>query len=107
MAQVIVTGPASNDIEAAFHWWNANRSTDQANRWYVRIQAAIRSLSDAPERCAFAREHDLIPQGLRQLLFGLGRHPTHRIVFAIDDGTVIVFRVRHVAQDSLTHDELT
>jgi plasmid stabilization system protein ParE len=107
MARVIVTGPASKDIEAAFQWWKANRSTEQAKRWYVHILSAIKSLADSPERCAFAREHDLIPQGLRQLLFGLGRCPTHRVVFAIDEDTVIVFRVRHVSQDSLSHDELT
>ena len=49
-----------------------------------------------------ALERDLLSQGIRQLLFGLGRRATHRIVFAVDDDAVIVLRVRHASQDALS-----
>jgi plasmid stabilization system protein ParE len=52
-----------------------------------------------------APERDLLSQGIRQLLFGLGRRVTHRFVFAIDDDAVIVLRVRHTSQDALSADE--
>lgn len=106
MARVIITGPAKRDIQTAYEWWRENRSAEQAIRWYFGIHDAIKSLRDTPERCSLAPETDLLAQGIRQLLFGLGRRPTHRAVFAIDGDTVIILRVRHAAQDSLTLDDL-
>ncbi len=106
MAKVVLTGPAKHDIRAAYEWWRDNRSREQAERWYRGILAAARSLSRHPERCGPATESDLLPQGIRQLLFGLGRQVTHRLVFTIDEGTVIILRVRHTAQDALTPDDL-
>jgi plasmid stabilization system protein ParE len=72
-------------------------------RW---LHASIQTLRNKPERYAMAAESDLLAQGLRQLLFGLGRRATHRILFAIDGGTVVVLRVRHASQDALSVDEL-
>ncbi|MEX0642687.1 MAG: type II toxin-antitoxin system RelE/ParE family toxin [Pirellulales bacterium] len=106
MARVIITGPAQRDIQAAYDWWEANRSAEQAKRWYIGIHAAIRSLKNNPERCAMATESDLWTQGIRQLLFGLQRRPTHRVVFAIDGEIVVVLRVRHASQDALSPDDL-
>jgi plasmid stabilization system protein ParE len=106
MARVIVTGPAKRDIKQAYEWWANNRSVEQANRWYAGIQGAIRSLRTNPERCALAIESDLLVQGIRQLSFGLGRRPTHRIVFAIEDSTVVVLRIRHASQDALSTEDL-
>ena len=106
MAHVILTGPAKRDILAAYDWWKENRSAEQADRWYVGIHAAIKSLRDVPHRCPLAAESDLLAQGIRQHLFGLGRRATHRIVFAIDDNTVVVLRVRHTSQDALSWDDL-
>jgi plasmid stabilization system protein ParE len=106
MAQVIVTGPAAQDIEAAYSWWKQNRSAEQAARWYIGIRNAVHSLRTSPERYPFAQERDLLPQGVRQLLFGIGRRATHRIVYTIDAGTVIVLRIRHASQDTLTNEDL-
>jgi plasmid stabilization system protein ParE len=106
MPLVIISGPAELDIEEAYAWWKQNRSEEQANRWYTGILAEIRSLSKMPERCSMAEERDLLSQGVRQLLFGLGRRATHRAVFAIEGDTVIVLRVRHTSQDALTLDDL-
>lgn len=103
---VIITGPAKDDLQAMYDWWAKNRSTEQATRWYLGIHAAIVSLSNMPERCPLATESELLEQGVRQLLFGLGRHPTHRIVFGIDGQSVIIFRVRHTSQDILTGNDL-
>jgi plasmid stabilization system protein ParE len=106
MARVIITGPAKRDTQEAYDWWANNRSVEQAKRWYTGIRVAIRSLRKNPERCAMAIESDLLAEGIRQLNFGIGRRPTHRIVFTIDGDTVVVLRVRHVSQDVLSFDEL-
>ncbi|MEX2315798.1 MAG: type II toxin-antitoxin system RelE/ParE family toxin [Pirellulales bacterium] len=106
MPLVIISGPAERDIEVAYAWWKKNRSEEQANRWYTSILAEIRSLSSMPERCSMAEERDLLSAGVRQLLFGLGRRATHRVVFAIDGDDVIVLRVRHSSQDALSLDDL-
>jgi plasmid stabilization system protein ParE len=106
MFHLLITGPAKHDIQIAYDWWAANRSRDQANRWYQGIQLAIESLSNMPERCALASEAELFEHGIRQLLFGIGRRRTHRILFGIDRETVVIFRVRHTSQDVLSLDDL-
>ena len=106
MHGLIITGPAKRDIEAAYDWWAENRSGEQAQRWYIGIHAAIEALRSMPERCPLASETDLLTQGVRQQSYGLGRRATHRVVFAIDDSTVVVLRVRHTAQDALSLGEL-
>jgi len=90
MIRVIITGPAKRDIQTAHDWWAENRSADQAARWYVGIHKAINSLRQMPTRCSLAAERDLLEKGIRQLLFGLGRRPTHRIVFVVDNEDVVV-----------------
>ena len=106
MPRVIITGPATRDIKRPYDWWKQNRSAEQADRWYKGIHVKIKSLHHSPQRYALAAESDLLADGIRELLFGLGRHPTHRIVFAIEGETVVVFRVRHTSQDALASDDL-
>jgi plasmid stabilization system protein ParE len=106
MHRLIITGPAKRDIQGAYEWWAENRSAEQAGRWYAGIHDAIKSLLNMPERCSWATETDLLAQGIRQLLFGLGRRATHRIVFTIEANKVVVLRVRHASQDALSLDDL-
>jgi len=78
-----------------------NRSAKQASRWYNGIRAAIASLDRFPERCALAAENDQFPYELRELYFGLGSRPTHRVVFTVAKQHVVVLAVRHTAQGRL------
>jgi len=106
MPTVEITEPAEHDIRSTYDWWSQHRSTEQANRWYNDIFKAIVTLRSMPLRCPSAPESDLHPTGLRQLLFGSGRHPTHRIIFTIDGDTVTILRVRHTSQGELEAGEL-
>jgi plasmid stabilization system protein ParE len=106
MFGIIITGPAKRDIQGTYEWWAANRSVEQAERWYISAHAAIRSLGRNPDRCPHALETDFLTQGIRQLNFGLNNRTTHRILFAVEGNTVVILRVRHVSQDSLTSDDL-
>lgn len=106
MAKLQLTSPAKADLDATYGWWAVNRSSEQASRWYAGIAASIDSLKRDASRHPAAPESHLIPTGVRELRFGLGRRPTHRVLYTVDDDTVIVFRVRHVSQRALTADEL-
>jgi plasmid stabilization system protein ParE len=101
-----ITEPAEQDVRLAYEWWRDNRSAEQAERWYLGIREAIDSLRHSPDRCAFAIETHLLPQGIRQLNFGIGRRPTHRILYTISKGVVTILRVRHTAQDELRKQDI-
>jgi len=99
-----ITEPAEADISHAYHWWRNHRSREQADRWYDGIYPAIGTLRDMPRGCALAHDQDACEVELRQLLFGIGRRATHRILFTIEDDTVVILRVLHHAQQDRTSD---
>ncbi len=103
MAKVVIAEPAKADIQEAFDWWSENRSAIQAAEWYERIFEAITTLESMPERCPRVSESGLSRVGVRQLLFGIGSRPTHRVVFHfdVDADTVTILRVRHHGQDEI------
>lgn len=104
--RVILVRAAKRDLFETISWWSEHRSSEQAEQWYARIVPAIATLANDPDRCPVSPETDLLPTGLRQLHFGLGRKATHRIVFTIVDNEVRVLRIRHSAQQFLTLDDL-
>jgi plasmid stabilization system protein ParE len=79
--------------------WYAERSQTAADRWYAGLLESLNSLAKNPQRCPLALENPRFPIELRQLNYGSGRRITHRIIFAIRPGTVVVHAVRHVAQE--------
>ncbi len=104
--EVVLTTRAERELNQAADWWEQNRSVDEADRWYNGIVAAIQTLETNPDRCTIAREDVDILIPLRELHFGLGSRPTHRIVFTIRQNRVVVHAVRHHAQRDLTEDDL-
>jgi plasmid stabilization system protein ParE len=106
MYRLEIAEPAQADIQANYDWWRLHRSEEQAHRWYRGMHEAIRSLRQAATRCPQAPESELHPSGLRQLLFGIGRRPTHRIVFTLEENMVRIVRVRHASQRDLQSGDL-
>ena len=102
---VVLTDRAHADLEAAHAWWAENRSRTQADLWYSRFAEAIESLADQPERFSLSYESSRFRFQLRDLRFGVGSRPTHRAVFTIRTGMVLVLAIRHVAQRDLTPDD--
>jgi len=96
---VIIEPRAEADLDHALLWWSKNRSEEQALRWWDGIHDAIATLKDKPHRCGFAREDPDYDDELRELHFGLGSRPTHRILFVIDSDAVRVLTIRHAARD--------
>lgn len=106
--KVFITSKAKTQLVDCARWWSEHRDADQASRWLEGFEEAVVSLSDNPERHALARENDFyeLPFSARQLLYGLGKKPTHRAVYEVRGDTVFVIAVRHLAQDDLASQEL-
>jgi len=104
--RLVLNDRAVDQLENAYQWWSQNRSASQAGRWYNGILSALDSLRINPERCSIAVESAQFSCEVRQLLFGLGKRPTHRVLFTIRPDMVYVFSIRHVSQDFVDPDEL-
>ena len=99
--RVIITGPAESDVLSNHAWWAENRSEDQAIRWLEGIYDTMLGLANTADVHPLATETALRKAGIKQASFGLGRRPTHRIVFSIDGNSVIIFRVRAFKQQEI------
>jgi plasmid stabilization system protein ParE len=103
---VVMTERAARDIEDAADWWARERSAEQSQRWYQGIRTAIHGLAKAPEARPVAPERNLFSYEIRELLYGLGAKPTHRVIFTIIHETVLVLTVRHAARRPLRPEDL-
>lgn len=65
------------------------------------------ALSRGGARHPFATERDLKAASIQQVAFGLGRRPSHRILYAVRDDLVVIYRVRSFKQDALGINELS
>jgi plasmid stabilization system protein ParE len=106
MFAVRIAQPARQDLQEQHDWWAEHRSAEQAARWYQQFFRALLQLEEAPTKFSLAAESGVWPFEIRQLNFGIGRRPTHRALFRVKNNEVIVLRVRHLAQDSLTTDDI-
>jgi plasmid stabilization system protein ParE len=103
---VVVRPHADQQIDEAFAWWAHHRSLDQASRWFSGILAAIEKIGENPTRYPKHAEADRFPFEVREMLYGLGRHKTHRVLFTIRPKCVYVLAVLHVAQDIVGLDDI-
>ena len=92
---------ASARVEIAqAYLWLAERSPDDAERWFNRLYATIESLELFPERCPLAPESQFFNREIRQIFHGRRQHK-YRILFAVSDRGVRVLHVRHGAWRAL------
>jgi plasmid stabilization system protein ParE len=103
---VVLLPRARRQLAENVWWWSENRSANQAFQWLEKIEQTIAELKDTALRHAFAPENDAFAFELRQCNFGLGRHPTHRILFEVRGDEVLVYAVRHLAQDQVSSEDL-
>lgn len=103
---VRMTDPAETDIRRNFQWWSDNHSPTQARTWMLGIRAAILALETMPERYGYADEKALRQEGIRQMGFGVGNRSTHRVIYAVMQDEVIIYRVRAGRQDQISTDDL-
>lgn len=103
--RVDISRPALLDAENIYLWIKAT-SQELADRWFLGISTAIRSLEKFPNRCPIAPESRSFVIEIRQLLYGKGPHQC-RIIFGVtvDDDTgedmVLIYRIRNTRQQYL------
>jgi plasmid stabilization system protein ParE len=102
MHEVILTARAQDELKGSHDWWAQHRSRRQADQWYAGFVRAMLLLEENPDRCPLAPESDLFPDEVRQLFYGLSGKPTHRAIYTIRPDTVVILRVRHLAQKPLS-----
>jgi plasmid stabilization system protein ParE len=103
---VVSSAKANAEVLAAVTWWAEHRSAEQAKRWLRGILRAIEGLSANPTQHPVAAESDNLPFEVRELFFGLGRRPSHRVLFRIRADCILILSVRHVSQEPLGPDDL-
>jgi plasmid stabilization system protein ParE len=95
--EVVLTAEAQENARAAYDWY-WERSQQAAEKWHATLLEKLAALESDPQRWPLANESSRFPIELRQLPFGSGRRITHRIVFAIRPTKVVVYAIRHLAQ---------
>ncbi len=83
-----------------------NRSTEQAARWYRAFDLGIDRVSKAPKSCPESPENAVFPYEIREFYFGAGSRPTHRVVFTVRKGAIVILAIRHLAQREMQSDEI-
>ena len=101
--QVLLGDRAAKDLEDAYCWY-AERSPENAARWYNGFLDALHTLASHPQRCPRASESAKFPMEVRQLLYG--RRRTWRALFTIRENAVVVLHIRHTARGELAPDDL-
>lgn len=101
--KLIVAPPALADLDEAYRWI-AERSPENAARWYNRFLDALSTLERFPRRCEVAPESRHVGLEIRQLLYGR-RGGVYRVLFTIRGREVHVLHVRHAARRTMTAEE--
>ncbi len=99
--EVVLTQRAEQQLHATADWY-AQSSPKVADDWFNGVIAAMKALRKTPEKFPLAHENDDFPFVLREMLFGLGRRMTHRVLFVVHRNRVMIHQVRHVAQSDMT-----
>lgn len=102
---VVLTDTARRQLDEACSWYAA-QDRHVADKWYNGFIDALISLENNPQQHGLAGENDAFSEELRQVLYGSGHKKTHRAVFAIRPGMVVVHLIRHLAQQDISPDDL-
>lgn len=100
--RVSLSARAEDDAYAAFERIR-EAAPMHAEKWLMRLFAAIDTLDEAPARCPVISEAEELGFPARQLLYGRGRG-VYRIIFDIreEERHVRVLRIRHSSREALT-----
>lgn len=102
--QVELTANARANLRG-YYLRSAEHAPETARKWLNRFEKALQSLSTHPDRCRLAPENDVVPEEIREFLFGK-RTGTFRVLFTIADSTVLVLHIRRATMDVASEDDL-
>ncbi len=102
---VVIEDNAEDDIRRIAGFIRLHVSRKSSDRWTNQIQSTLDSLDFQAERWPSADDPGLDGTGIRVRLMGRRPH-VYRILFLVANDRVLVYRIRHAAQDSLGEDDL-
>lgn len=107
MLAIRVAAEAEAEIAAELAYRTGQPNTDPA-QWFNELERTLIQIRESPNRFSPYPESsaDLFGVDFREAYFGAGRRRTHRVIFQVLDGLVVVMRVRHMSQRPLDLDEL-
>ncbi len=103
--RVVLTDGASEELQEDAIWWAEHRDSAQALQWFDGFIHALNQLSENPVTYPVAAESVRYSVDLRQMLYGIGKKPTHRAVFQVCGNEVVVHGIRHLARNDLRIDD--
>lgn len=98
---VRTTPDAEQDAAAILNWLMAQHAGETGLRWFLKMDEAIRSLAELPQRCRLAPENRTFPFEVRELQYGSRPH-TYRILFTIEGDAVYILHIVHGRRLPLT-----
>ena len=90
--KVVVTPGAEVDLDQVYRFV-ALEKPGAARTFVAGLRRRLKTLAAMPRRCPRAPEDGLDGLEIRHLI-----HDQYRIIFAIDDRTVVILQVRHSAR---------
>lgn len=104
--EVFFTRRANRDVDEKENWL-ARLGTQAVTRWRARLFHAVEKLEFDALCYPRIDEADELGLDLREVLFGRRRH-VYRVIFLVNekDRVVLIYRIRHSAQDRLTSDDI-
>lgn len=100
--RVSQTDEAHADLGAILHWLLEQHAGETGIRWFNGLQDPIETLREHPHRCGLARESESFGFEVRQLIHGRKPH-LYRILFTVEDDTVVILHIRHGRRLPVTH----
>ena len=94
--RVELTPDALADMEA-IHRWVTEAAPHQGQLWFDRLQEAIQSLTDFPNRCPVNRRLSKRSFTVRVLRFGRDRN-VYRVYYTVGADAVSVFNIRRAVR---------
>lgn len=104
--QVIMLPRAEADLERNARWWSEHHSPTQAQRWLDITYLQLKSLAQSPDSCGLSIESGDFAFDIRDKFVGLGKRPSYRAIFTVQDEQVFVLSIRRSSQDRITPDEV-
>lgn len=100
---VTVLRNARRDYERILEYI-ADRSKPGAAAWAKSFDTALRRLEEFADSCPLAVEDEHVDFEVREILFKTRRGLIYRVLFTIQDNTVVILHVRGSGQDFLDSD---
>jgi plasmid stabilization system protein ParE len=88
------TDEAHQDLIHILQWLIKQHAGETGLRWFDRLQEAMETLSEHPQRCMLAPESKEFSFEVRQLVFGRKPH-LYRVLFTIEEEAVVILNIRH------------